>query len=228
MDDWSRQLIPYQQMIEAARRGDVAGYKKYEVVGGGNVGEGGEIKLIGLGGRKSETYIRIYNHDWGEQLGQSLRMECEFKGKKAQVVFNLLTSVELDNKRDPNQEITEWIVSLVTGQHDYIDKSKGGTRSPKGINKQDCKRLPWWQQFLDQIGEGVKITVTRHKPTWQDTIDWLYYGVGKRLYLLWSELSSDQFEDLLTGIYCDAMKRMRDDDYRDMYQLSLEKDLLML
>lgn len=230
LDDWSHELIPAGKMVAAAAQGDCAGFKKWGNNYGGVVGEGQQCLVTSFGGRKSEAYTRIYYHDWGEQLGQSLRFETEFKGAKAQQVFELLGGWERSDsdKDNTNQEISDLIISLVTGQMDFIDKTKGGSRSPKGINKQDCKRLDWWQEFLDIVGEGLKITVTRHKASWQEKIEWLYRQVSKSIYMLRNVLGFTRYSELISGLCGSAVERMTDQDYMLMRQLELEKNIITL
>lgn len=230
LDDWSHELIPAGKMVVAAAQGDCAGFKKWGNNFGGNVGEGQKNLVTNFGGRKSEAYTRIYYHDWGQELGQSLRMETEFKGNKAQEVFNLLANWERSSsdRETANQEISDLIISLVTGQMDFINKTKDGTRSPKGINKQDCRRLEWWQDFLDKVGEGLKITVTRRKASWQQKVDWLYRQVSKSLYMLRHTLGFTRYSELMSGMCQSAVERMSDQDYMLMRQLELEKDVIIV
>ena len=133
LDDWNYNIFPYQEMMEAWQRGDIAGFKK-----AGYNQEGTPDNLnwrYSFGGRKSEAYTRGYNHDWGEDetLSQreSHRYEVEFKGKKAKEVIRLLCGFKPESGNYPSTNLYEGFSKIEAG--DTVTTMEGD----------QCKVIEW-------------------------------------------------------------------------------------
>lgn len=202
IDDYTFDLFPKDAIEEAVARGDVAGVQKTQKVSSGKVGER-QVETLYLGGRKSEAMTRLYNHQFKDGT-ESHRWETEFKGRKAQAVYDRIVEWEQDYDRpreDQMRELGELITSIVIGHAtaslDFIDKTKGGTRSPKGVNRQDCKRFQWWQKVLDTLAYPLALEIRRKESSWQDTANWLIHQGARSLYALREVFGAVEFHQLM-------------------------------
>ena len=85
IDDYTYQVIPVKEMVEATQNGDKFFFRKHEPL----VKDG--KRTDAFGSRTSDHYTRIYDHK-----GEFLRNETEFKGKAARVVFEKFAILERD------------------------------------------------------------------------------------------------------------------------------------
>jgi uncharacterized protein YeaO (DUF488 family) len=274
MDDWSHELLPLQEMREAWKRGDIAGFKKS---GYNEEGTPDDLKWrYSFGGRKSESYIRGYNHDWGEdekfENRESHRLEVEFKGKKAKEVvrqlaslkskvgskpnegiwkgmiqievgdrvfckpendgwgrvlkwdeFNECFQVELDSGKEESyypsqlqptreektweQEISDYLANLVVGQIDFVNKSE---KIGKRVNKKDCERLAFWQEFLDKVEQGIKIVATRKRTSLEKNREWLERQVAASLSVYYEGLGESEFMGFISYLIAYGKEKWKD------------------
>jgi len=227
LDDWSFNLIPKDEMREAAIRGDKSGFKKFGYAE--EIDDGGDKRYrYTFGGRKSESYIRIYNHLWdaedenGDRV-ESDRFECEFKGSKAQQVYEMIGDLQRDYEKSNeewNDELADFFIALVVGQVDFVNKSE---KQGKRVNKKDCKRLQFWQVFLQKVGEGIKVHTARKISNLQTRKDWMRRSVAKTLAIFREGMGVSDFNREIERLIAAGIERLSTMDYMMIDELELEK-----
>lgn len=173
-----------------------------------------------LGSRRSESFTRIY--ETSKKHGyKANRIETEFKGKKARKVASELIrnfnnfykykgfdDLQKQNNNEVNDKLARWIAYVVVGQIDFVDRSDQYKNGSLG----KCKRLPWWQEFIDGIGGIVQITVERVKNSLRDNFNWIKKQVSKTLAVYSQGLGKEDAIALIEMLIDDASRKLTDKD----------------
>jgi len=145
IDDCSRSLIPVNSMIVAFLEGNNFGFEVIDdsyldIVNNQLVG------TLALGSRKSQHYIRIYT-----KHRNFVRYEAEFKGGKAQKLFDKIANLDADkiDSSSPLKSLQKALAEAALNCIDFRDKSKNA--SPKNATKKRIKPLSFWQLYKDKI-----------------------------------------------------------------------------
>lgn len=290
LDDWSYTLIPFEQMYfdcyknpkKEGKSPDIAGFKK------AGYREEDDKWCFTFGGRKSESFWRGYNHDWGEEekfaKRESYRLERELKGKKAKEAVKMIANLKPKTGEKPNQglwegmiqidvgdrvyakpeddgwgEVKRWDESnecfeveletgkvevyypnqltpttkpktwneqisdvfcqMVIGNLDFVNKSE---KTGERINKGDCKRLPFWQDFLDKVGEGIKLIVSRKRWSVEDNRNWLEKQVAPTLAIYYEGLGEAGFMEFFSYLIAYGKEKWK--DKHEMMARAVESD----
>ena len=88
VDDYTYSHIPLSNMMQSCEKGENFGFQKRAFSGSWKCGKRKKITQY-FGSRESNKFVRVYDHE-----GECHRFEAEYKGKKAQRIFDLLSQVE--------------------------------------------------------------------------------------------------------------------------------------
>lgn len=164
-----------------------------------------------LGARKSDSFTRIY-HKYPKHLDKTIRVESEFKGFKCKSLFACLISKveafsnqleinnitelehfyhiiadlsqseidECENLFSFNHELADYIARVAIGQKTFIDRSQGYDNGYVKI----CPRLPFWENFVNRVGEQIKIATEVSRASLQKKHNWLAHQVGRFFCIL--------------------------------------------
>jgi hypothetical protein len=181
-DDFSKKLWSWDELDRAARAGDFAGFRKRRKVDDYENG----ITFY-FGDRTSEAMYRFYDKT-AESGGviDANRIEVELKGSKADQAFEAWLRPAAGNE----DEATQILADFLAGNIDFIDRSEGD----KNLDR--CPRLAWWQNILDLVGQGVKLSPIYPVATIQKTADWVVFRVGPSLAML-RRAMGEGFQDFL-------------------------------
>ena len=157
IDDYSCQLFPVTQMVNAFSKGNNYGF---QVIDDSylNIIKNKLVGTLGLGSRTSSLFIRIYTmHE------HFVRWEAELKKAKAQKLFDKLASLESVNKTKSTLQktISYALAKAAINCIDFRDNSIYSNR--KYASKSKTKRLPFWQDFIDKIGVSHHIKKSSQK-----------------------------------------------------------------
>jgi len=157
-DDFERRITP-SEVARHARAGNFAGYRLYELSGrkmavGGEVESISDMVTFGCRGKAgSGRFLRVYDKNLESKgLRDCIRWEVEFTKSRAKQVMVFLAS----SRGLP--EFTSLIAALVGGSIDFIERPAGVSRG----NIDRMKRLDWWQEILDVIGQSIVRNRKRH------------------------------------------------------------------
>jgi hypothetical protein len=172
-DDHQRR-IPVEKMA-LARKDDRCGFKKSNVVGDfGELVATDDWWSIGnftlyLGARKSEKCTRIYDARVKHQI-EAIRYEVEYKGDTARSVLDAFLALE------SGTDYGQWICDVIISTVDFREHSEGNDR-----HLERRARLPWWQEYIDYVGEVIKVYVFRRASLLPAKIAWLKKSVAPSL-----------------------------------------------
>ena len=132
-----------------------------------------------FGAEGSKKLVRVYNHK-----NKSLRLETQFRGNRAQVAFNAIATLERGDENDEewSKIVQKTIGGIAIGAIDFRDKSK--LKNQSKADKSKTKRLPFWQDFIDNIGviHLIKIPKTTiDMSSHQATFNWFEKYASKTL-----------------------------------------------
>lgn len=244
IDDFSFEVIPYQEMAKAGRQGNVFGtntYKPFRKYKSGELVDYGNYH----GSRNSSKLLRCYVHTFGDDLYHSMRMELEIKRKQAQMVYLILSEFDptdilsfdqivqdefiqfagfdrnFSNTKISNDDALLWgqlIAEIIVGAFDFRDKAVADSR-------RDSPRFDWWQKFIDKIGGLLRIKLKLDPPNlpktlrwihrqWSSTIAQLKYGLGEKFL---------EFIDILADF---GLQKMKENHYANIDYLMRFPDLI--
>ena len=139
---------------------------------------------LNLASRESDRCCRIYptliKHGF-----DATRIETEFKGDHARAVTKVLKEIP------KGAEVESTIAGLVIGWFDFKEASLTGVRA----SRRD--RLPWWQEFLDDLGSAIKVSVPRVSTTLEQKAKWLI-GYTSRTLAMVNKVIPGFAKELLT------------------------------
>lgn len=158
-DDYSKSLWTWENLEAAARDKNFCGPKTRQKI---DDYEGGITYYFGT--RKSEAFYRFYdkNVESGGVIDAN-RIEVELKRSKAHQAFLAWLQPPAGNELEAAKILAE----ILVGQMDFIERREGETHLDR------CPRLQWWQEFLDAVASGVKLSPIRDVPTIERSLEWL-------------------------------------------------------
>ena len=211
--------VDWQDMFEAVDSGKFTGVKRKKIILSGELEEndGGTIYL---GTRQSDAFTRIYE-TYRKHGRLGTRYESQLQSDKARKFNHDLlekyryekANIYLYHKAEKARELLEitmsrWIASRAVGQFDFIDRSQ----KYKNGSLEKCQRLPWWQKFLDIIGEAVRIKVKQAKSSLASKHKWMSRQVSGTLAILYHGLGPDKFYDLIENYISNRESKLSDED----------------
>lgn len=186
LDDYSKSLWTWDDLIEAARAGNYAGPQQYEVIEGGKR-KGPKGTTVYFGSRRSETFYRFYDKSI-ESDGEidSYRMELELKRSKAHQAFVAWLEPPIGNEG----ETIEILRAFLMGNIQFVDRSKDDP------NLDRLDRLPFWASMIEILGQGVRLAPIRAIATIERSLDWLQRRVFPTIAMVRRAIG-DEFDGLM-------------------------------
>jgi hypothetical protein len=137
-----------------------------------------------FGSPQSDKRLRYYDKS-AESGGEidSYRMELQLRGRHSDYVFSQFASIWSDSF---SEIATQYLGGVVLGAVDFIDRQSGDRLSR-------CKRLEWWQEFVDKISTPIRISLTRPKPALERTLQWIDKQVQTSLSMIRDIMGIDVF-----------------------------------
>jgi DNA relaxase NicK len=170
IDDYSHGLR-LEDIEEAVREGSYSGarvcriYEK-RVRGGTQIG-----KTIYLGSSESDRQVRIYDKAVESKgLIDAIRYEVQWRDELAHKCFMALFSS--DSFEDGSKLVSQYAVGSVHFLS-RVDK-----------NLPRCPVKPWWQEFIDKVGERLKLSVPRVQPMLSDKKRWIERQVAATIAVI--------------------------------------------
>jgi hypothetical protein len=203
-DDYQK-TVTYEQLKQAAKRGDYSGLRDFQIRTAYKRTDGGvdmsrcEVSFGKRGQRGNGKYMRWYRKDL-ESNGEidCDRWEVEFTQDKAQQVFKILSQSRI---------LDEYVTicgAIIAGCITFIHRN-----GDKNISRLD--RYSWWEQILKILGSEIKIRSQRKK----DTLTGKFHYVEKYVAISLACIkkvfySKDDFWRWIYDVCDDGESRMND------------------
>ena len=190
IDDYTFKVIPVSEMAKAYREDNNFDFRKYHHETDES-DPNNPITVHYFGGEGSKRLVRVYNHK-----NKSLRLETQFRGKYAQAAFEAIATLKRDEETDEEwtRVIQKTIGGIAVGAIDFRDKSK--LKNQKKACKSKTKRLVFWQEFIDMIGEprlikilAIESDISSHRAKFV----WLEKYASKTIAMAYHLLGGERF-----------------------------------
>lgn len=167
IDDYAK-ILSLDEVRKAQLDGNFAHVSSTSYYESGERGKRERGITIGMGARQSEAYQRIYDKNV-ESSGEidAIRMETEFKGDKAQYLFEQFCEYDLEKV----SEAYRYIAGAAIGTVRYCD------RSSEDKNLDRLVDLPWYAKFCQRVGNGFRVKLRKKVATLSDKIGWVKKAV---------------------------------------------------
>lgn len=156
-------------------------------------------ETIYFGHQSSSRRLRVYNKTVeSDGFIQGNRWEVQFKNKLAtETLYQWLEAI--DTSIDTAMR---WVKNVILGAIDFRD------RSATDPNRARCKRLSWFQSFIDILkGSPIVIRAAIVEPSLQRSVDWIIKAVAPSLYSIKAVIGRD-FQDFIDGVLTDGSNRL--------------------
>jgi Replication initiation factor len=195
IDDYGKVL----DLDEVKKAQDLGNFAHVEVTGYHESGERGgkeKGKTITFGSRVSESYLRVYDKSV-QSSGEidAIRFEVEFKGAKAQAVFEQYCDFTFDDE----QGAAKVIAGAALGAVRFCDRSSGEK------NLERLTDLPWYKKLCDSVVSGFRLRVRKKERFLDDAIGWVTKAVMPTLAMIRSYMGDDVF---LQWVYDETTEQM--------------------
>lgn len=196
IDDLENNVIPVEQMREARNSGNVKGFRKWREVISGCI-DGEVARTDYYGSRESEKLIRIYKHD-----NEFFRMEGEYRSARAEAIVSILCGIERGSyeERSPSEFdylLQQVMASIVVGTIDFVDRWKNSEFIDDSAK---CKRLAFYQEFIDKIGGSIKVSSPKKERSLSRTLAWMKRQVMPTLMAIRHGLRPEKWAEWLRDI----------------------------
>lgn len=199
--DYSKRKMP-SELLEQARLGNVARVKTYGSAGEAPVGSP-LVETAYFGSRKSEKLTRIY-HALPVHNEDAVDWEVQLRDGKAQAAFlEFVTIPSCEDIEDTASLVAQYIGGVVIGSVEFIDRQENTRLSRQPVQS-------WWQDFVDEVGSRIRISVAKPTFSVQKTIDWVDHSVAVTLSALRKGLDYSRFYRLLDTFLNNAESRFTD------------------
>jgi hypothetical protein len=170
IDDFDRQLS-IQEIIDCCESGDYAGAQCWRSYRSQRSRESRVGQTIYLGSSQSDKQIRIYDK-YVESRGaiNSIRYEVQWRDRLAHIAFEKFFTPT--SRSDANSLLSK----LAVGAIDFI------SRCSEILSR--CPRKSFWAEFLQRIGQPIKISMRRIQPMISDKKRWIEHQVVGTLALI--------------------------------------------
>jgi len=183
--------IRYTDVLAALEAGNFSGFISATCIR--NFGSDGWT--FNLGSRESEHYMRIYNKE-AESNGdmKCRRVESEFKGDKAAYIFDAIAAYDSCG--------AGLLGSWLLGKFDFVVKAE------KNLDR--CKRLEWYQQFVDELATIPQVAIVeRVKSSVERKMLWIRKQVSKSLALIRRATGEAGYDDYIEEVLLYGRSKMR-------------------
>lgn len=179
IDDYLKQL-KLRVIHEAINKGNYSGFREKKCFT--DAGDLDRKFTQYFGSPNSDKMLRLYDKN-AQSKGEinAHRLEAQLKNDVAhfharQLIehYNLCVSVGYIVV----DVISKTIGQTVVGFIDFVNRERDENGIAKERHRDRLERLDWWQEFIDRVGEEIRYSIPRAKPTLQNKIDWLYRQVS--------------------------------------------------
>jgi len=197
IDDFSKEIIPYDLMADACRAKQYSGFRKYAVIENGDLQECDREGTINMGTRRSKSFHRCY---WKPDR---IRFENEIKGKESHLAFQSLVAMSSRKL----SEIAAYIAQLSLGSVAFVDRQDSDKTSQREKNIDRCEPFSWWQAFLDIVGTGIRIKLPVIERSLDKTRKWFERQVYPTLLAFRNGMGIADFKTMLDLGFSNASQR---------------------
>ena len=187
-DNTNGKIIPIGEMWEATKtgtKGNTALFQKTRYYESGGCGANNiPLRTWYFGSRNSGKMVRVYEkelHGCNGEKRRVMRFESELKRKYSQKVFDTVASLErpyingnTGDKIDNNSfsiELSKVLGGIALGTIDFVNRYDLSGKYIKEYAR--CKRLHFWQEFIDKIGSFLRIRLPKVARTTEKSIAWI-------------------------------------------------------
>jgi hypothetical protein len=218
IDDYSKVI----DLDEVKFAQDLGNFAHVEVVGYHESGERGGAekgRTITFGSRSSESYLRIYDKAV-QSNGEidAIRYEVEFKGDKAQALFEQFTEFTHGDE----QGAAKCLAGAALGAVRFCD------RSSKEKNLDRLDDLPWYKKLCDSVVSGFRLRVRKKERFLDDAIQWVVKAViptlamirkymGDEAFLQWVYDCTDEAMPMLSKIKLEKIQQQQQLDKEEQH-----------
>jgi len=172
IDDFSKEIIPYDLMVEACDADQFSGFRDGVQLKNFSLKKGDRKGTLNMGSRQSKSFHRCY---WKPDR---LRFEHEIKGKESNLVFQSIVAMSGQKL----SEIADYLAKLSIGSIQFVDRTKSIKNGKKEKNLDRCEPLSWWQEFLDIVGSGIRIKLPVIERSLEKTKKWFERQIYPTLF----------------------------------------------
>ena len=189
LDDFSMKIMPYDSMVSAAKNRQYTGIRKSNNIENHTLENEPRQATLNLGSKESPNFYRCY---W---KSDRIRLEREIKQKEAHANFLLI----LEYAAFPLRKFAIFLAKTAIGSLDFVARNSTVTSDrEKNINR--CDRFPWWQEFINMIGEGLRLKLSEPVRLIENTLNWLDRQVIATVTAIHNGLGREQFDMWLYGL----------------------------
>jgi hypothetical protein len=201
LDDYAKR-ISYQMLEEAVRSRNYTGFRKQPKRTNSYDKNGNIIGwTFSFGNRLSDRVFRFYDKAT-ESDGEidSVRMEAEFHDELAQKVVAEWIEIEPESF---DEFSPMYLANVVVGCITFVQRTKD-----KNVSRMPI--LDWWQDILDEVGEGIRHTVKAVKTTLEQKKKWITRQVSTQLAMFSQIMGMKEFFGYLKSELKGGQKRFTD------------------
>lgn len=170
--DYSKRKMP-SELLEQARLGNVARVKTYGSAGQAKVGSP-LVETAYFGSKNSEKFLRVY-HALPVHNEDAVDYENQLRDNKAQAAYLEFVKIpSCDDIEDTASLVAQYIGGVVIGSVEFIDRQENVRLSRQPVQK-------WWQDFVDEVGSRIRISVAKPTFSIQKKFDWIEHDVSVTL-----------------------------------------------
>lgn len=202
LDDYHR-MIPEEKIIEACKKGNCSGFRKYERKSSGFV-KNIEYQTIYMGSSKKR--MRRYDalpvhgkhcHRWELQLREDHARQFIDVFFENEEIWNASSTEE------SVQAAAKFLLDYHLGSISFVNKVD------KNLDR--CSMLRWWKRFVKKLNaQPTWITLPKVEKSIQKTIDWHHRQVSSSLAVFFLALDSDQFFSYVDQLIKFGLKKFGD------------------
>ena len=188
LDDFSMKIMPYDSMVSAAKNRQYTGIRKSNNIENHTLENEAREATLNLGSKESPNFYRCY---W---KSDRIRLEREIKQKEAHANFLLI----LEYAAFPLRKFAIFLAKTAIGSLDFVARNSTVTSDrEKNINR--CDRFPWWQEFINMIGEGLRLKLSEPIRLIENTLNWLDRQVMATLTAIQNGIGKEKLDMWLYG-----------------------------
>ena len=184
IDDYAKR-ISYSDLDEAAKKSNYTGFRKPPVVHH-SYDKNGQIVAwtFTFGSRLCDRLVRIYDKAT-ESDGEidSVRIEAELHDKVAQQAVAQWVAIDPDEFEEMSPL---YLANVVVGSIKFVHRT-----ADKNVSRMST--LEWWQNILDEVGEGIRHTVKAVKTTFEEKKEWVTRQVSTTLAMFSKIMGMKEF-----------------------------------
>jgi DNA relaxase NicK len=201
IDDYAKR-ISYSDLDEAAKKGNYTGFRNKPIVHHSYDKIGQTVAwTFTFGSRLCDRLVRIYDKAT-ESDGEidSVRIEAELHDKIAQQAVAQWVAIDPENFEEMS---ALYLANVVVGSIKFIERT-----ADKNVSRMPT--LSWWQDILNEVGEGIRHTVKAVKTTLEEKKEWVTRQVSTTLAMFVQIMGMSNFFNYMKSELDAGQKRFTD------------------